>query len=483
MSDEELRELVLLTERLNYATETNRLADYVPYPKQREFHRIGAEVRERLFMASNQSGKTWAGAMEAAMHMTGRYPDWWDGYRFNRPTRGMCGSESVELTKKGVQRLLLGNPETPEQWGTGSIPKDALANTIRHQGVPNAVSGIVVKHVGGGESVCTMASYDQGRTKWQADTLDWVWFDEEPPEDVYNEGMTRTNISQGPLFTTFTPLKGMSQVVRRFYPKTTAMPNTAVIHMTIDDALHYTAATRAAVIASYKEHERKARAMGLPALGSGLVFPVGEDEITVKPFPIPLHWVQLGGLDFGWDHPAGAIKIAWDRDADCIYVTHAFRKSQTTPVLFAPTVKPWGEQRNGNQPPTQWLPWAWPHDGLQHDKGSGEQLAKQYRDAGLMMLPMRATFEDGSSGLEAGITEMLDRMLTNRLKVFSHLADWFEEFRTYHRKEGLIVKLADDLLSATRYAIMMRRHAIVLAKPAPVAQIRPIGTTEQGWMS
>jgi hypothetical protein len=131
--------------------------------------------------------------------------------------------------------------------------------------------------------------------------------------------------------------------------------------------------------------------------------------------------------------------------------------------MFSAAVKPWGVNPDGSQ----WLPWAWPHDGLQHDKGSGEQLAAQYRAQGLKMLPMRATFEDGSSGVEAGIAEMLDRMQTGRFKVFAHLNDWFEEFRLYHRKDGLIVKAGDDLLSAARYARMMRRHAVGRNKPAP----------------
>ena len=112
-------------------------------------------------------------------------------------------------------------------------------------------------------------------------------------------------------------------------------------------------------------------------------------------------------------------------------------------------LRPWGEG----------LPWACPHDGLAHDKGSGEPLAAQYRAAGLDMLPARATFADGTSGFEAGLAELLGRMQTGRLKVFAHLADWFDEFRGYHRKDGLVVKLADDLMSATRYAAMMLRFA------------------------
>jgi phage terminase large subunit-like protein len=448
-----------------------KLTDYQPYAKQLEFHAAGATYRERLLMAGNQLGKTLAAAMEVAMHMTGRYPDWWEGYRFDRPTRGICGSESVELTKKGVQRLLLGNPETPEKWGTGSIPKDCLVGTSPRPGVPNAVSSIVVKHVSGGESVLTTASYDQGRTKWQADTLDFAWLDEECDEDIYYEVLTRTNVAMGPVFMTFTPLLGLSNVVRRFYPSATAAPNTHVTHMTIEDAAHFTPEQRAAIIASYPAHEQKARAMGLPALGSGRVFQVDTDDITCKAFQIPSHWPQLCGMDFGWDHPSAAARVAWDRDTDTLYVTSTYRKREATPAMFALGVRAWGE----------WLPWAWPHDGLQHDKGSGEQLAKQYGAAGLKMMPNRATFEDGSNGLEAGVAEMHDRMQTGRLKVFEHLAEWFEEFNTYHRKDGLIVKEADDLLSATRYAMMMRRFAVVQNKAAPVTHVRSMPRAN-GWM-
>ena len=223
-----------------------------------------------------------------------------------------------------------------------------------------------------------------------------------------------------------------------------------VTRMTIDDAEHYTPEERAAIIASYPAHERKARAKGIPIPGSGRVFPIDEDDIKIPAFAIPDHWVQIGGIDFGWDHPTAAAKLAWDRDADCIYVTNSYGLREATPVIHAGTLKAWGS----------WLPWAWPHDGLQHDKGSGEELAQQYRDQGLMMLDERATFENGSNGVEAGIAEMIDRMQTGRWKVFEHLEDWFSEFRLYHRKDGLIVKLNDDRLSASRYAMMMKRFAV-----------------------
>ncbi|MDK1377104.1 MULTISPECIES: terminase large subunit [unclassified Sinorhizobium] len=454
----------LLMERMEIAMEierrqrTNLLKFYRPYAKQVEFHKAGAAYRERLFMAGNQLGKTLSGAAEAAMHLTGQYPDWWPGRRWGRAITMLAGSESYELTRDGVQRLMVGPPLSEEDWGTGYIPKTAIADTTRRAGVSGTLDSVTVRHVSGGLSTLLFKAYEQGRGKWQANTVDYVWFDEEPPEDVYLEGITRTNATQGSIAVTFTPLKGMSTVVARFI-----MPGDdpgakyrTVVTMTIDDAEHYSPEEREKIISAYPAHEREARTKGVPSLGSGRIFPVSEESITVAPFEIPKHWVQIGGLDFGWDHPFGAAGCAWDRDADVFYVTKVYREREATPIIHSAALKPWGA----------WLPWSWPHDGLQHDKGSGEQLATQYRAQGLNMLPERATFDDGTNGVEAGLSDMLQRMQTGRWKVFSTCSDWFEEFRLYHRKDGKVVKERDDVISASRYALMMKRFAKVKADAA-----------------
>jgi phage terminase large subunit-like protein len=428
----------------------NRLADYHPYTKQRQFH--NALERERMLMAGNQLGKTLAASMEVAMHLTGRYPDWFQGKRFDRPVRWIAGSESAELTRKGVQRLLLGPPENEQLWGTGAIPKDCLLDTSPRQGVPDAVASIIVKSDWGGISSIQLQSYDQGRSKWQAETLDGGWLDEEPPEDVYFELLTRTNTTLGPVMTTLTPLEGVSAVVRRFYIE--KVVGTHLTMMTIHDAEHYTDEQRAAIIATYPEHERKARTEGIPQLGSGRVFPFERVQIAEESFPIPEHWPQICGIDFGWDHPSAGARLAWDRDSDVIHVIACHRAKAQTPMMFAGATLPWGN----------WLPWAWPHDGKQSggkfDQQEQQQLQALYKKHGLKMLFQHAQFEDGTNGVEAGITDMYERMETGRWKVFAHLADWFEEFELYHRKDGLIVKLNDDLISASRYALMMKRLAI-----------------------
>jgi phage terminase large subunit-like protein len=795
LTEDEKRELIELWNLSEKKRQRNWLAGYRPYKKQVAFHNAGKNFRERCFMAANQSGKTLSAAAEIAIHATGLYPDWWDGWRFNRPTVGIVGSESFDLNKRGLQRLLLGRADQKEDWGTGTIPYDNLVRYTMVQGVQDAVASITVRHTPSGEnSVIQLASYEQGRmqradspvltptgwraigalkvgdrviagdgsvttvegvfphgvkdlyeltfdsgvkticgaehlwtasnrttgpwrvmdtaalikrygdagerppsndliamphvgvvqfpyqrppvdpylvgallgdgcvrggrvrftsadseiveqvrraaaelgaglsqwydiqygftnsgrlraeltrlgmdgklahekeipesylwnapdvrfavlqglmdtdgtvskkgslgfastspklaegvaflvrsfggkaklrrregpdrkrpiyivalglpeaapfrltrkaqrcvrpetethrhilrsirkiapaeavciavahpselyvtddfvvthnTKWQADSVDYVFLDEEPPQDIYFEAMTRTNVSGGPIAMTFTPLLGASSVVRLFLPVSgERAPSRDLINMTIDDAEHYTPEERAAIIAQYPEHEREARAFGRPVLGSGMVFPVAESAIRIEPFAIPDYWGRILGVDFGYDHPTAGAWCAYDTDTDTMYVYKTYRKSRTIISEHAASLRS----------PAPWIPVAWPHDGLQHDKQAGRSIKDLYREAGLNMLPRHATFTDhdiSSFSFEAGISEMLDRMQTGRLKVFSTCTEFFEEMRSYHRKDGKVVKVLDDVISAIRYAMMMRRHARSKRELAP----------------
>ncbi len=148
-------------------------------------------------------------------------------------------------------------------------------------------------------------------------------------------------------------------------------------------------------------------------------------------------------------HLFAAVTIAWDRDADVIYVLDCFKMSGGTPLNHAARMKAIAPA----------VPVAHPYDGDAREKGSGEPLADLYRAEGLNMLPGHATHATGGYSTEAGILEMLSRIRTGRFKVAAHLAEFFDEFRVYHRKDGLIVKMNDDIMSATRVAVMDHRFA------------------------
>lgn len=421
-----------------------RIEAYEPYPKQQVFHAAGATHRERALFAGNQLGKTYSAAAETSYHVTGLYPPWWQGRRFPHTTAGWAAGITTEVTRDTVQRLLLGRAESI---GTGMIPKRLIKSTTSARGIAGAIDTAFVHHVSGGVSQVQFKSYEAGREKFQGETLDFVWCDEEPPAEIYSEALTRTNASGGIVYCTFTPLKGMTEVVLMFYPH----PNTRdrfMVQMEIEDAGHISQEQRARIIASYKAFERDARTRGVPMLGSGAIIVVPETAWIAEPFAVPRFWPGMIGIDVGFEHPAGAALLRHDKDTDTVYVTNSIAAREMTIAQHAQLVKPYGA-----------YPVAWPHDAASHDRGSGEQIAALYRKQGLDCLLEHATHEHGGYGIEASIGDIVERMETGRLKVFAHLSSLRQELRMWHRNAGQVVKQNDDEIAAVRYALMMLRFA------------------------
>jgi phage terminase large subunit-like protein len=455
----ELQETLAGLEALDYQKTYRQFFQFAPYPKQLEFLNCGARLRERLLIAGNQNGKTHTGAFEIACHLTGLYPEWWRGRRFDRPVKvWVCGETSL-VVRDVQQKKLCGEPGVDSAFGTGMIPKDLFVDKPSlARGITDAYDTIQVRHVSGGVSVARFKSYEQGRTKFQGESIDIGWADEEPPTDVYAELLTRTVATGGMVFVTFTPLKGRSAVVLRFLDEPD--DNRGVISMTIDDALHIPAEQRALIIAAFLPHEREARARGVPMLGSGRIFMTPELVITEPPIEhVPAHWVKLWGVDFGIDHPFGAVLILWDREADVIHVHHTYRVTDALPIQHAEAIKKVSAE----------APVAWPNDGNVR-RDDGKPMADHYKRHGLKMLSSHATWPDGSVSTEAGILEMDEREKSGRLKYARHLSDLLEERRFYHRKDGQIVKIKDDLISALRVAIMTKRSARAVALGSGAAQ-------------
>lgn len=447
---------------------TYRRFDYfTPYPKQREFLDLGSTKRERLLMAANRIGKTETGAFEMACHLTGEYPKWWKGKRFDREvTAWVCGL-TTQAVRDVCQEKLCGKAGVDEAWGSGMIPKEALVDKSLARGIQDAIDTIQVRHKCGGVSTASFKSVEQGREKFQGVGLDVMWFDEEPPLNIYSEGLTRIGEKGGICYLTFTPLLGPSSVVLRFTDEPS--PTRIVVAMALEDVPdtgHLSAAKKREMIEGYLPHEREARARGIPMLGEGRIFTTPEAAIIEAPIEhVPKYWRKLWGIDFGIGHPFAAVLGLWDVDNDVIHIHACYRVSDTLSIVHADAMKRIG----GN------VPVAWPRDGTDRDVHSGEPMSVGYKKHGLLMLPEHSTWPDGGVSTEAGIADWDERERTGKLKVAAHLSDWFEERRMYHRKDGKIVKLKDDLMSGTRMILMMKRFArpVLLGPPAKFGSNRP----------
>ena len=194
------------------------------YPKHLEFFRVGKEYRERCFMAANRGGKTVAGAYETTAHLTGKYPHWWEGARFNKRIRAWVAGDTNETTRDIIQLELLGEVTTGKDGrkafdGSGLIPRECIGQPKWKAGVQDLADTVPIQHTSGQWSSLAFKSFDQGRRSFQGTAKELIWLDEECPLDVYSECLIRTATTRGIVMTTFTPLKGLSENVLQFLPQ------------------------------------------------------------------------------------------------------------------------------------------------------------------------------------------------------------------------------------------------------------------------
>lgn len=470
MSDDDtLRELLVMIQQLDRHKEIYRAEHYSPYPFQERFHYAegyktpGKLAVLRALMAGNQVGKSLCGCVEDSYHCTGRYPDWWKGHRMPEPINMLVCGITNESVRDILQKELFGDPTDPKALGTGTIPIDCIGKITRKAGIPNAFDSVKVRNVTGRWSTIYLRAYEQGFKKFMGTRYDVVHADEEPPMEIF-EQLLRSMFSRKNAigYITFTPEEGLSEVVDQFMNNPSE--GQALITAGWEDAPHMMKdgklTDRARIFAAnLPKHSLQMRMNGTPLSGAGLVFDIPDEQIVVRPFEIPKYWPQLRAMDFGSKHPFAAVHVAYDRDADCIYLCHEYRESKALPAVHVQAMNAWGE----------WIPTAWPHDGVNDEKSTGDELIKSYRDAKLLCLPTKVTNppepgkEEGTGGnsVEASILDMVIRFETGRLKIFSTCGLFLSEKRSYHRKKGLIVKINDDVVSALRYACMGIRHAVV----------------------
>lgn len=447
-------------------------------PKHKAFFEAGADYNERTFMAGNRVGKSVAGAFESACHATGHYPVWWEGRRFNRPTHGWAVGSTARATRDTAQKELIGPVGS---WGTGMIPRDLLGRAWALSGVPQGIDIIQVKHVTGGWSTIGFKNYEQDTQAFYGTALEWAWLDEECPQEIYNEILIRTMTTNGLVYNTFTPLKGLTPQVVRFLEqadylagakKILSLPSAkpdeddhgedarlvgiaskkAVIQAGWDDAPWLTEASKEQMLADTPPHLREARRTGTPAMGSGNVYPVSLESLLVEPFPIPDHYKRLFALDVGWN-VTGALWCAIDPQTDKMFIYDEHYLKESPPPLHAAAVRSRGT----------WIPGVIDPASRGRSQNDGTQLIKVYKDLGLQVHP-------AINVVDAGIQELWQRMVTGNLKIFNTLPFFCKEFVLYRRDEkGRIIKENDHLMDALRYL----QNNIKRAKSLDQLRVKP----------
>ncbi len=450
LTSDELARAIQLLKQQEEMKLYNKLDSFAPYGWQLDFITASKFNKQLLAMTGNRCGKTYTGAFIMAAHLTGLYPEWWEGFKFEKPIQAWAAGISTVTTRDILQAELLGNPVDPMLLGSGAIPRDCIVRTVNKVGIPNALETVVVKHISGGSSVLTFKSYEMSQDKFMGTAIHVIWLDEECPRDIFTQCITRTATTGGITYMTFTPEHGLTPLVHDFMNdiKPGQFMNTA----SWDDAPHLDEATKEQLLAVYSPMEREMRSRGIPSLGSGVIFPIPDDDIIVEPFEIPQHWVKLIGIDLGFDHPNASVMVTKDPGTNTYYIVDEYSERKQTVPMHAIGIRAMGGDT---------IPCQFPHDAFKHDSGgTGKLFIKLYEDQGVKCVP--TTFSNppasdgkpGGNSVEIGLHWMLTKMQEGKLKVFSTARKWIQEKQTYHRKDGKVIKELDDCQAASRYALL-----------------------------
>jgi phage terminase large subunit-like protein len=276
---EALSQLQDLTETVADDMRYNQLKYFRPFEHQRRFFATAGSDR-RGILAANRIGKTVSTCYETAMHLTGQYPEWWTGHRFDGAITAMVAGEGWSQVAMVLQNELLGTQDVKikENIGTGAIPlASIIQETMRSDGA-NCM-GVEIRHTSGAKSYLLFANYTQEVRQMQGFKLNLAVFDEQPPDDFFSEIVTRTATTQGKILCSFTPLKGLNGLVSKFWNREEGYD---FIRVAWTDVPEYDPwgepfllqSTRDQLERDYLPHEREARIAGKPVMGQGAVFQI-----------------------------------------------------------------------------------------------------------------------------------------------------------------------------------------------------------------
>lgn len=407
-------------------------------------------------IGANGSGKTTLGAYITYCHLSGKYPQWWNGYRFNMgPLNAwISGLGTKQLT--ALQDVIFGSYMEP---GTGMFPKECFEDSegnLQVYAMPgaNQVFGIVyIKHYDmfgkfDGYSKIEFKTNEQGYEQYQGATRQWIWLDEEHDPKVFAECLARTRGPKGKsgrILTTFTPEHGWSDLYLSFMPNGQLPPNginpenpekyTCIID---DNQPHLTEEWKKSMEAEWKVTDPQnlmARKKGIAAMGSGKIFPVEEDFYIIKRKDIPDYFPRAFGLDYGF-HNTACIWVAQDPLTKIKYVYAEYKRGGVHDSMHVLAI-----QSKGN-----WIPGIDdPHSG--HRDG-GELRSDYYQSLGLQLT-------HGYSNPAAGIAMILNDLQTGQLKIFEDCEKLIKEMRTYRydpkNANRVADKQDDHLIDALRY--------------------------------
>lgn len=441
------QKLFLIEKELEYRAVHNSIDRYNKgekiHKKQMEFHRC--LKRNRWVFGGNRSGKTECGAVECVWLARGIHP-----YRQNRKDIFIW---SISLSRQ-VQRDVAQNkilyylkPEWISDVIMESGSKDYPENGI--------IDYILIKNVFGGISKIGFKSCDQGREKFQGASLDYIWFDEEPPEEIYTECRMRIIDKCGEIFGTMTPLKGLSWVYNKIYLNENNDNEIWYETMEWDDNPFLNNEEIYSLKKIMSNEELESRCCGKFTAKGGLVYAEFNPDIhVINPFNVPKEWYDNISIDPGLNNPLSAHWYAVDYDGN-IYVIAEHYEADKDIIYHSNAIKAISNK----------LEWRLGFGGKieaiidsaanQKTLAGTKSVVELFFENGILVNPK--VNKDLYTGINRVKSYLRNANGQARLFIFKNCINLIKEIKSYFwGKNDIPTKKDDHALDELRYYIMSR---------------------------
>lgn len=410
------------------------------HKKQLEFHKC--QKKNRWVFGGNRSGKTECGAVETVYLARGIHP-----YRKNKPISCWVVSLSKQVQRDVAQAKVL--HYLKKQW----IEKIVMAKGRQDSAESGVIDFILVRNVFGSLSKIGFKSCDQGREKFQGTSLDFVWFDEEPPYDIYLECKMRVLDRSGEIFGTMTPLKGLTWVYNEIYLNEHNDENVWTIQMEWADNPYLSQKEIEEMSASISAEELESRRYGKFMQCGGLVYnSFDENKHVIEPFEIPKDWQDNISIDPGLNNPLSAHFYARDYDGNVYVIAEHYEKGKEVD-WHAQRIKEiasrlgWKTNRNG------FLEALIDSAATQKTLASTKNVVELFYENGILTNPR--VNKDMFTGINIVKRYLCDANGKTHLYIFKNCVNLIREIKSYWwGDDDLPIKKDDHCLDEMRYYLV-----------------------------
>lgn len=415
----------------------------VVHKKQVEFHRC--KKRNRWVFGGNRSGKSECGAVEVVWLARGIHP-----YRQNKDNIfGWVVSLSSQVQRDVAQSKILHyiNPNWIKDIVMLSGKKESP-----HSGI---IDYIILKNVFGGESRIGFKSCDQGREKFQGTSLDFVWFDEEPPLDIYMECKMRVLDKCGDIFGTMTPLKGLTWVYDTIYLNAYNDDEVWCIFMEWADNPYLSQKEIKSISCSMSSEELESRRYGKFTSGGGLVYKDFDiNENIIEPFDVPKEWYDNISIDPGLHNPLSCHWYAVDYDGN-VYVIAEHYASMMDITEHSKRIKEISDSLGWKRTSSGMISALIDSASTQKTLASSRSVAELFYDLGILV--NTKVNKDLFSGISRVKSYIKDANGERHLFIFSNCVNMIREIKGYFwGNDDAPVKRDDHAMDELRYYIMSK---------------------------